>query len=757
MANDTASAKYAIDTHGTVQGAVIGDNNTVTLIYQSGEQRIVPFMAPSLPPDHAIVGHERILNDLKASLFAGEHQALVVLPGVGKTTLAIEAASDKEVLQHFPDGVLWVSLGRRPDALAELKGWARALGVEDKDMARIHTEEEAHKAVSSAIGARRMLLVVDDVWQSDAAGAFLLGANCAHIVTSCVPEVVIDCAKTLTRVRELDNAESLVLLREFAREVVDAEPDEALELVRASGGLPLALVLLGKRLKRESRSGNPRRIRAALDTLRDAKERLEFQEPVEPGASPVSLAATIEMSYSNPSLADDARGALQALSVFRPKPHEFSEDMAQQIAGVGGALLDELDDVGLIECNAGRYTMHRSIAEYARSKLSPERSSALYHSAVDYFRERMVDIENNKDAASDYGRWYRYETPEWQTAKDNWLYYLSHAGEEAPALLAFLRAYFDAFWWWGCYLDFAFCDQLAKEWQQRETSEHGRQVLALVRKFQHAYPKETQDRRSKAWPEVEAALLQLHAMAGLDGDPSQWTDKERRHVRGITDIFLAEVSRFGRDDFEQAAKWYQEASELFEKNGDDWDMAWLQYHFADMNVQRGEPDVALQQLQRSLALGTLERDPEVVAQAYRVRGDIFLAAGELQQAAENFNYALFHAYRFQVEPLSPDPYTVEFYAQMASHVLQQLKAFRARQESQAVALSLELRGFWEPWWKLSGAPDALPDVERLLEEGDMAKLQAALFPPALPKKDIAAQGLEHEATVKAVLQGMKID
>jgi hypothetical protein len=108
---------------------------------------------------------------------------------------------------------------------------------------------------------------------------------------------------------------------------------------------------------------------------------------------PISLSATIEMSYSNASLGDDARSALQALSVFRPKPHEFSEDMAQKVAGVGGALLDELDDAGLIECNADRYTMQRTIAEYAHGKLSPEQNRELYHSAVEYFRQRMVDIE----------------------------------------------------------------------------------------------------------------------------------------------------------------------------------------------------------------------------------------------------------------------------------------------------------------------------------------------------------------------------
>ena len=675
----------------------------------------------------------------------------MVLPGVGETTLAIEAAKDMEVLQHFPDGVLWVSLGRKPDVLAELKGWVRALGVSEKDLAQIHSVKDARNITANAIGGRRLLLVVDDVWQSDAAGTFLLGTNCAHIVTSRMPEVAIDCAEKLIKVRELDNVESLVLLSEFAREVVDAEPDEALKLVQASGGLPLALVLLGKYLRRESRSGDPRRIREALNTLRDEKVLLLIRQPVAaPDEPPISLAATIEMSYSSPSLGDDTRHALQALSVFRPKPHEFSEDIAQKVAGVGSALLDELDDAGLIECNAGRYTMQRTIAEYAHSKLLPEQSRELYHRAVEYFRQRMVDIEEKKDAASDYSRWYHYELPEWQAAKDNWLYYLSHAGEESTALLAFLRAYFDAFWWWGCYVDFDFCDQLIKEWQHREMTEHGRQVLILVRKFQHSYPKETQDRRSKNWLEVGAALLQLRELAQLDGDPSQWTDEERRHVRGITDIFLAEVYRFGHNNYEQAAKWYQDAFELFEKNGDHWDMAWLLYHFADMNYGCGAPDTALEQLQQSLVWGKSEQDPEVIALAYRVRGDILLSLGDMERAAKNFQHALFQAYRFQAEPSFPDPYTVEFYSQMVGHVLEKLKTLYTKNRAEAIELSFAIHKFWLPYWKQSKVPSATPDIARMWNEGRMEELNACMFPSELSKEDIEELGQEYEKLVKVV-------
>lgn len=341
----------------------------------------------------------------------------------------------------------------------------------------------------------------------------------------------------------------------------------------------------------------------------------------------------------------------------------------------------------------------------------------------------LIYFSLKKNAASDYGRWYRYELPEWQTAKDNWLYYLGHAGEESTALLAFLRAYFDAYWWWGCYVDFDFCDQLVKEWQYRETTEHSRQVLALVKKFQESCPKETQDRRSEiCWLKVEAALLQLRKLAGLDGDPSQWMDEEQRHVRGITDIFLAEVCRFGRSDHEQAAKWYQEASELFEKDNDRWDMAWLLHHFADMNYERGTTDAALKQLQQSLELGASEQDPEVVAQAYRVRGDIFLSSGDMKQAARSFQRALFHAYRFQAEPSSPDPYTVEFYSQMVGHVMEKLKTLYMENKAKAIELSVAMHSFWLPYWKQSEASSVTPDIARMWGEGRMEELKACIFP-----------------------------
>lgn len=748
---------------GAVHGSTIGDSNKVDnyfdnrsiVIHVGGKDCTVPFLAPSLPSDHAIIGHEQLLKELKAALFTGKGQSLVVLPGVGKTTLAIEAANDHEVLEHFADGVLWASLGRHPDILGELKRWAWALAVTKDRLAQIQSLEEGEDIVASAIGRRRMLLVVDDVWQYDSAKVFKdLGIHCGHLIISRIPEIAIKFTSGKpTKVRELTNEEGISLLSQFIPEVVRTEPHAALALVEASGGLPLALMLLGRRLKLVSHAGDSERIKDALETLRDEKKRQEaYSQPEGIDDPPIALAAAIELSYSHESLGDEERRALQALSILRPKPHAFSKDLALKVAGVDKKMLYRLNDLGLTEfVPDGLYTMQRTIAEFIRGKLSEKELTARYHCAADHFRDQMMGIEERLKAAGGYAGWYRYESKEWQAAKNNWLYYLSHASDESVAALAFLRAYLDAFWWWGCYLDFSFCDQLVKEWQQREFSERDREILTLVQRFQDAYPKETEDRHSSAWSEVEAALEQLLRLVGLDDDPSQWSSEEHRHVRALADIFQAEVCRFGRSEPGVATRWYQEAHDLFKKNGDHWAMAWVLYHLAETNFGLGRVDIAMDQLRQSLTLGRSERDPEVVALAYRARGDILLSLNDMASAGESYRRAVFHAYRFQVEPAAPDPYTVRFYSHMLERVLVKIMKLYETRKADAIALSVAMHQCWAPSWQLTGVPLAAPDFPRLLGEGDIREIRARMFPPTLSQENVGTQQwAQYENQVKAV-------
>src|SRR4051812_23653321 len=110
----------------------------------TGPLRLVPPLVPPPPPagkpflapEHSrfFVDRPEVSRDLKARLLGdgAAHCSLVIsaihgLGGIGKSTLAAALAHDPEVLVHFPDGVLWVTLGQRPDLLSLLSVWVQAM------------------------------------------------------------------------------------------------------------------------------------------------------------------------------------------------------------------------------------------------------------------------------------------------------------------------------------------------------------------------------------------------------------------------------------------------------------------------------------------------------------------------------------------------------------------------------------------------------------------------------------------------------
>ncbi|HSL46714.1 MAG TPA: tetratricopeptide repeat protein [Anaerolineales bacterium] len=413
------------------KGVVIGDNNTVTIIFQNGDQHVIPFLAPPHPP-YDLIGRDNLLFDLKQKLFTGGSFALSALngiPGVGKTALALELAYDPDVLKHFSDGILWASLGRGGDVLSQLGVWGNAVGISSDAMAKLLSIEDRARAIHTTIGMRRMLLIVDDAWESIAASAFKVGGpNCAHLVTTRLYEVAGDFAgKKLIVVHELREEDGIHLLEKLAPDVVKLEPKEALELVRAVGGLPLALILIGKYLWKEAHAGQARRISATLKRLHKTEERLLLnlqqgileQHPSLPKGSSISLQAVIQIS--DDALDKASRGTLRALSVFPSKPNTFSEEAAIEVARATPTTLDNLTASGLVETiGNGRYMIHQTIVEYARLKLKDRNiSQRMVNYFVSYVSNnelnyKMIDVEftnivRSLEIAFQIGIWSLFE------------------------------------------------------------------------------------------------------------------------------------------------------------------------------------------------------------------------------------------------------------------------------------------------------------------------------------------------------------
>ena len=355
-----------------------------------------PILDPALPPPlgHSLVGRDDLFRQLKQRFLSENPVALSAingLPGVGKTALATALAHDDELQAYFADGVLWAGLGYEPDVLGLLSHWGTLLHCAPADLTQRGRPQAWATSIHAAIGQRRMLLIIDDAWEITQALVFQVGGpNCAHLLTTRFPEI----ARRFTPegtivVRELDDTDGRRLLLRLAPEVVQAEPEEAQALVAAVGGLPLALTLLGNYLRAQAHSGQPRRVRAALHRLRSADERLhlhESQPPIggHPGLSagtPLSLQVVIGMS--DQQVSKEARAALRALAVFPPKPNTFAEEAAVTVSALPVETLDELTDAGLLESSGPeRYTLHQTIADYARTHLTDERVPGRL---VDYF------------------------------------------------------------------------------------------------------------------------------------------------------------------------------------------------------------------------------------------------------------------------------------------------------------------------------------------------------------------------------------
>ncbi len=358
--------------------------------YGLRKQSQIPFLAPP-KPTYSLVGRDRLLCDLKQQLFTCRFIAFNGLPGVGKTALAIELANDPEVREQFPDGVLWAGLGRQPDILALLSTWATAIDIPQVEIARLTNIETWAQAIHTAIGMRRMLLVIDDAWQVEAALTLKLGgSNCAHLVTTRLPEIALEfAAENAIAIEELSENTGLLLLAQLAPGVVEAELDEAKALVWAVGGLPLALILMGKYLRKEGHSGQPRRLRKALEQLRNTEERLRLAQPQSPLERhpslpmdiPLSLLAVIEIS--DEALDEASSHALYSLSVFPPKPNTFSEEAALAVCNASVEILDNLYDYGLLESSQPeRYTLHHTISDYASFKLT---NKTAFEQMVEFF------------------------------------------------------------------------------------------------------------------------------------------------------------------------------------------------------------------------------------------------------------------------------------------------------------------------------------------------------------------------------------
>ncbi|MFE2752774.1 BTAD domain-containing putative transcriptional regulator [Actinosynnema sp. NPDC059335] len=336
--------------------------------------------------------------------------------GVGKSTLALRVAH--EVGGHFPDGHLYVDL-RGPDraeGARELLGrFLRALGT--PDAAVPHGLEERASAYRSRLADKRVLVVVDNATDEEQVLPLLPGSpTCGVVVTSRSRLVGLPGAHGV-EVEPLDPESATGLLaRLVGAERVRAEERAVADIVRYSGGLPLAVRIAGARLAARPH----RRIGELAGRMADEDRRLdEFSH------QGVDLRSSIDLTHRG--LAAPVRRLLRLLALTDAPdfPGWTAAALLDTSPGEAEELLDELVEARLLAAlrdDAGRvrYRFHDLIRAYARERLAEAEPAAARRDALARVLGgwlSLAEAAHRKEHGDSYvtvhGRAPRRRLPEW--------------------------------------------------------------------------------------------------------------------------------------------------------------------------------------------------------------------------------------------------------------------------------------------------------------------------------------------------------
>lgn len=443
-------------------------------------------------------------------------------------------------------------------------------------------------------------------------------------------------------------------------------------------------------------------------------------------------------------------------------------DPAQQ--GAGDALA-ALRQHRLVQAVPGDVRRNRfRLLEFIRVSLAkelrvtqPSQWDSLHAQAAEHYFELLQKDEAEYPGGS-YGQWYRYEQPEWQANKEDWLYHSGQLRERNALTLTrarFVLVFLEAFWWWGCYEPFPFNQRLLEDWERATVlweADSGNTKLIEDQQLAEAlwfvldnYPV-GYIKKAAPWEEMESRLLLVRRLCGLAPGTSLPPDRDERRqlarARAILAVFLAHTRRYRDPADTKADRYYGEALQTFQKLKDDWVAAWLLFETADLALERGQPEKAVPMLGKSAALAlefTLSKeengegtkkaaddfdfgddisgdwDYELLANLHRARADAYWMCGEVDQAAVEYGRAVAAAYWFQGQPHPPDAYTHRFYEEITSRAAERVCELSTEHRDGAVHFAMSMCA-QQP------APAAKADAVAATKSGQAADVSKALFP-----------------------------
>lgn len=369
-----------------------------------------PFQAPASIPH--FVGRVEELQELAQRLQQpASRVALVGMGGVGKTSLAIEAAH--RLRPHFPDGVLWADAAAS-DPLDILQSWAAAFGC---DYSGLRDVASRSAAVRSLLAGKKVLLVLDDVRIAGQVAPLLPGdpANSTAVTTRNEEVAAAIHASILPLAEWSQNESRELLVAVLGPGRVQQESEAAGELCSLVHHLPLAVEIAAQFL-----AVRPRQPLAGMvQRLQGVQNRLDLR------ISSRDVRTSFAVSWE--SLDEGHRQIFAALAVF--EGCSFVVGAAAAVAALDDATtqerLENLKALSLVaEAEGARYRQHPLLADFAREQLG-DKAEAWLRMADHYLYVAQESLDHSPKPQYDWEAWMggmraAFQQQRWQQVLDYW-------------------------------------------------------------------------------------------------------------------------------------------------------------------------------------------------------------------------------------------------------------------------------------------------------------------------------------------------
>jgi tetratricopeptide (TPR) repeat protein len=582
-----------------------------------------PWLARLQAPRHRLrapaadfVGRRDALDTLLAALRTGTAAAVRGMGGIGKTELAVLAAS--ELRDVFPDAHLMLSLhGASATPLPASQALRQVIHTFTPDVVLPDDLEALQQRYCAVLSGRRVLILADDAADAAQVRPLRPPPGCGLLVTSrhrfALPGM------TTVDLALLAEAEAVALLTGVCDRI---SPDQAAELARACGYLPLALRISAGVLLNDPALD----VADHLAALADRRHRLAQLR--DPDDAHLDVAVSLAQSYLG--LDPATRSLLRQLGVFAA---DFDTGLALAVVRVRGtdvvAALHRLLRRNLVEYDpeGDRWRLHDLVQDLALGYLveAGERSATLWRYAEGVVRiaKETQDqyLAGGPEAERALARFDR-DRPHLDAARQ-WA--AAHPGTKRGDRLLVAEAEASAY---PGFLRYADRDQLAPQAHralaaaQRLGDRRGEAVVH--NRLGHLYLDLGDLKQAVHHHEQQLDLIRS------DGDPTS-------ELRALNNLAIA-YTQSAR--FRQAIELNERQLGLSRHRGNRLHEAMARCNLGRSRLALGDLDVALADLEAALALAQEIGEPYGESIVRSNLGDAHLAADDPATAMTHYQAAL---------------------------------------------------------------------------------------------------------------------